>query len=174
MISLTIKNGIKNRYSEDKVVYKDNENLTIQITLPQSNNSEFIFCYENNAEKKRLKIVNGAVEISNLTLGVFKSKIEQYIKGEFIQTFLIEDLYIISGDNQKILVPEMTEIKQQMQDLTDENKSLKEKQASEKNKFLKLFYLIYKNSNQFINKKNLSEEEFKAVFERGGDINEEI
>lgn len=116
-------------YDNKILTLADNENITFKIVGRTYPNLTYYFKAKNGGKFYNLKFVNNSVEFDrkNLVYGKFEAKVVAMANENIIREFGIEDLLLRELGTEIKCVPEMEELRSQVNKITEENEQMKRK-----------------------------------------------
>lgn len=105
--------GNYGKYDEASFIIADNERLIIRVVDKVRANVQYYATIEKDGVIEKLSIIDNLFEIPNkfLTFGALSVTISLYFKGNLLKEFACEQLIIKELNNQKTLIPEIVELK---------------------------------------------------------------
>lgn len=123
---IKLKSNGLGRYDDVSPFLVTDNRLEIKVELP-SFNGEFYLITENNGKtEKRLLPRDGTVAIERLTAGELNASVKHYLKGALIREYKVEPLLLKEADGNLSALPELAELKAELNGLERQYAALSE------------------------------------------------
>ena len=121
-------------FDNAELTFADNETLCIKVMGTMYSNLKYYFNYKNNGKTGNLLLVDNSITImvKDLNFGILSAKIVAVGNNKVVHEYPLEDLVIQKLGNEKKVIPEFTELKEQVK---AEMQAVIDKQTEIDNKF---------------------------------------